>query len=294
MVPSRGEPRSYMLRSQVGTTLPQQVVTLKKKSVDGFPSAQFYPAGKFLDLCFFCNSIRTISNKHWRSPSEKGESSLMWTWIRWWRRWPQGCVPWTLSMAWRGTGPFGDSLSPSLCPPRWTRPCWGARHAESQPQLRCIKTYPGAPGAARSPFHTTPCGWPGSSGLELQCHPHGARRQGAPLYGLALWPSSSISQVSKPRAFSLGAAPTPRCGHRGQRGVCVLPPPPLHREGRGWRPVTSPELPNYWIQIALPATDHKLQRWTHLLAWVGTWSPTHGLIWPVAVLIIDTIFLWIS
>ena len=56
---------------KMGTTLPQQVVPLKKKKVDGFPAVQFYPAGKIsLDLCIFCNSIRPISNNTGRSPSE--------------------------------------------------------------------------------------------------------------------------------------------------------------------------------------------------------------------------------
>ena len=235
-VPSlEGELRSYMLRSQKknGDNPATAVSAIeKKKKVEGFPAVQLYPAGKIsLDLCIFYNSIRTISDNTGRSPSEVEKHPLGDPESREEEQVTAGLCP--LDPApWRGrgSGSLGDSRAPSL-PPDEHVPAGEHRHAELGAPAALRQDLPGAPRAARlARLAQRPAAGPAHLDLQPQRHPHGARRQGAPLHGLGLRPASSVSQVSRSRApLPRPPPPTPRRGHRGQWGLCSPAPAPV-----GW------------------------------------------------------------
>lgn len=205
--------------------LPQQVVTLKRKRWDGFPAAQFYPAG-VPDLCFFCNSIRTISNNTEGALQRLNQALCE----------PEPVMEKVTAVAspldpspWRGrgTGPSGDSAFPSpVSPPDEHVPAGEHRHAELHPSApasrptRCPRVQPASPLTQRL------CGWPGSSDFEPQCHPLWRTTARSTAHGLAMPAAPS------PRSPSLEPSrrppPPPRQGHRGQR-ACVLLASPLPR-----------------------------------------------------------------
>lgn len=186
---------------------------------------QFYPAGKIsLDLCFFCNSIRTISNN--TGGAFRGwESSLMWTWIRWWRRWPQGCVPWTPLHGGKGDRPLSVTRFPRPCvPPDEPSLLGSIGMLDSAPQLRCIKTYqvppvqPASPGS-HSALRLARLIWTSNRNVILMAHDGKEHR-------FMVWrcgPRAPSPRSPSPGAPSLGAPPPPRA--RVARGSGVLCPP---------------------------------------------------------------------
>lgn len=223
----------------------------------------------------------------------------MWTWIRWWRRWPQGCVPWTPLHGGEGEPALSVTrFPPSLCPPRWTRPCWGAsacwtRHpscAASRP-TRCPRCSP------PPPAHTTPCGWPGSSGPRTAM----SSSWRTTARSTASWSSAAALELHLPGLQAQSPppsapAPTPRQGHRGQRGLCPpasTPAPGGAAGGPVARCAGSPKINNR-CDCTASADQQFPSAEPHLRTWWGPGRSDTGFYSRVAVLIIDTIFLWIS
>lgn len=166
-----------------------------------------------------------------------------------------GLCPWGLSRArGRGSSSFGDLRAPRPCvPPDEHVPVGEHRHAELGTPAALHQDLPGAPGAARLPrLAQRPAAGPAHLDVQPQRHPHGSRRQGAPLHGLGLRAASSGSQVSKPRVPPPSApAPHPAPGSSGAAGSVSSRPRP-HGLGRPAAPQDGRPVP----RLSLPAPPH--------------------------------------
>lgn len=124
--------------------------------MDGFPAVQFYAAGKTsLDLCVFCNSIRTLASHPGGSPSEVENQPL---------HGPESSdggegghravSPGPASRGGRAAAP-SVTCAPRPCVPQMNTSLLGSiGMLNSAPQLRCIKTYQVPPVQPASPGST--------------------------------------------------------------------------------------------------------------------------------------------